>query len=55
MINPYPDEPHPNQEWEWKCYWVKKFFKPDQMLTSSCLEWVHQCWVNTKAEWYAKD
>ena len=50
-INPYPDEPHPDDEHAWKCFWVKKFFRPDQMLTQGDLDFVHTCWVETKARW----
>ena len=48
-IPPYPDEPHPDNEHTWKCFWVRKFFRPEQTLTPSDLQFVHTCWVETKA------
>lgn len=54
-INPYPDEPHPNDEFVWKQYWVKKFFEPKDPLSKGEREWIHQCWQTTKALWNSKD
>lgn len=48
-ISPYPDEPHPDNEREWKKWWVNKMFKPDEPFSD--WEWVDKCWKNTKAGW----
>lgn len=53
LIRPYPDEPHPDNEWEWKSWWVKKCFEPDKPLTAGALKWIDQCWRQTKAVWCA--
>lgn len=52
MITKYPDEPHPDNEFEWKAWWVRKCFKLDQPLTARAIQWIHDCWNTTKAGWY---
>lgn len=51
-IRLYPDEPHPDDEHAWKSWWVRKMFKPEQMLTTECLFWIDRCWKWTKANWH---
>lgn len=53
LINPYPDEPHPDNEHEWKSWWVKKCYNPEQMLTQGDLVFINNCWRQTKAAWCA--
>lgn len=53
-INPYPDEPHPDDEHTWKSWWVKKCFDLDKPLTRGAMVWIHQCWRETKARWPKK-
>lgn len=48
-ITRYPDEPHPNDEYAWKSWWVTKCFPPKQPLTARAIEWIHECWQTTKA------
>ena len=48
-IRLYPDEPHPDNEHTWKSWWVRKMFDPTKPLTVGALKWIHQCWLNTKA------
>ena len=50
-ITRYTDEPHPDNEHEWKCWWVKKCFHPDTILTVDAIVWIHQCWATTMAGW----
>lgn len=50
-ITRYPDEPHPDNEHEWKAWWVKKCFQLDKPLTEGAVKWIHQCWITTKAGW----
>jgi hypothetical protein len=50
-ITRYPDEPHPNDEHTWKSWWVRKCFNQKQPLTFAAAEWVHTCWIETKARW----
>lgn len=50
-INPYPGEPHPDNQVEWKKWWVKKFFAPKQPLWLEDLQWIHTCWVESLARW----
>lgn len=47
----YPDEPHPDNEWEWKAFWVKKMYDPGTELLEQDRVWIHQCWITTKALW----
>ena len=54
-ITKYPDEPHPNDMFAWKAWWVKKFFPPKQPLTRNCLTWINQCWQTTLALWQTSD
>lgn len=54
-ITRYADEPHPNDEWAWKAWWVKKCFDLQEPLTTGALEWIHQCWQTTKALWHTSD
>jgi hypothetical protein len=49
IVNPYPNEPHPDGEWLWKSWWIAKFFDPQAPLYRDDLEWVHRCWRETKA------
>jgi hypothetical protein len=46
-VTTYPDEPHPDNEREWKKWWVAKMFRPDEPFSD--WEWVHRCWRETKA------
>lgn len=55
VLRPYPDEPHPDDEHAWKAWWVKKGFKPDDVLTEGAVRWIHQCWIETKARWHTSD
>lgn len=50
-----PDEPHPDNEWEWKCWWVKRFYDPEGMLTQGDMVFMHSCWIETKARWNIPD
>ena len=50
-IKKYPDEPHPNDEFAWKAFWVKKMFDPGKPLLEQERVWTHQCWLETKARW----
>lgn len=50
-IEKYPDEPHPDNQFEWKAFWVKKMYNPKTWLSQDELEWIHQCWKETKARW----
>lgn len=50
----YPDEPHPDNEWEWKCWWVKRMFTAGELLPSGASQWIHDCWRNTKATWHLR-
>ncbi len=60
LINPsrsislYPDEPHPDDEYAWKSWWVKKCFDPKRPLTSEAYEWVCSCWNETKARYLVR-
>ncbi len=49
----YPDEPHPDNEHQWESWWVARFFDPEQPLFRGDLEWVHRCWLETKARFYS--
>lgn len=51
IITKYPDEPHPDNQWEWKAFWAKKMYDPNTPLYREDLEWIHQCWTETKAGW----
>jgi hypothetical protein len=48
-MKPYPDEPNPDNEYEWKKWWIGKMFRPEEPLYSGQLDWVHDCWKETKA------
>jgi len=50
-IEKYPDEPHPNDEFAWKAFWVKKMYKPKTELLEQDRVWIHRCWLETKARW----
>jgi hypothetical protein len=54
-ITRYADEPHPNDEYAWKRWWVAKFFPPKKPLTARAIEWTHECWQTTKALWHTSD
>jgi len=47
----YPDEPHPDNKWEWQSWWIKRFYSPDDMLTAGDLAFMKMCWLETKARW----
>jgi hypothetical protein len=51
-ITRYPDEPHPNDEFVWKSYWVKKMFPPKKPLTEGDLVLLDQWYKETLAGWY---
>jgi hypothetical protein len=48
----YPDEPHPDNEHEWKRWWVAKVFDPERPFSD--WDWVHSCWKETKANWHTQ-
>jgi hypothetical protein len=50
-LSKYPDEPHPDNEWAWKSFWVKKMYDPHAPFLEQDRVWVHQCWQETKARW----
>ncbi len=51
IITRYADEPHPDNKHKWKCWWVKKCFHPETLLTDEMIVWIHQCWIATMAGW----
>lgn len=50
-INKYSDEPHPDDEWAWKRWWVKKCYDSGKPLLRQDLVFIHNCWRETKARW----
>lgn len=53
-LTKYPDEPHPDNEHEWKAWWVKKCFDLQKPMTEGDIVFVDQCWKETKARWNIK-
>jgi hypothetical protein len=41
-IQPYPDEPHPDNEADWKQWWVRKHYQPDRPLLQGDLVFMHR-------------
>lgn len=54
-IKRYPDEPHPDNEFEWKKWWVMLCFRPDDPVSRGALAWIDQCWRETKARWHVQE
>lgn len=48
-IQKYPDEPHPDDEYAWKKWWVAKFYRPNDTLLEGDIVFMHRCWLETKA------
>lgn len=47
-ITKYPDEPHPENSFEWKRWYVNKTHQPDQPVD---LEWLDDCYLTTLSAW----
>jgi len=50
-LKKYPDEPHPDSEHAWKAWWVRKCFRKEDPIPADRWDWIHRCWLETKARW----